>query len=280
MYDLRGENFPYFELSGFTRTDQAASADVLTVAKSGDLVVRDLGYFSIRVFQKMIDNGIHFLSRLRHGVSVFDPVSLKPIDLLSHLKRYHRFDQKVLIGATNRVPIRLVALPVPVQVANERRRKARKNRDRRCNPSKEHLEMLAWSIFITSVPDSIWTSETVEQVYRMRWRIELIFKSWKSHFNLTQIPTGSVYQLEVLIWAKLLGICLFQNLLGTLDLYYSRYSDARASLLKTAQFFRYFLVNSIGMICPTLLQIELVQQHLRVEKKKKNQPGTVTLLLS
>jgi hypothetical protein len=45
IYDLLSETFAHFSLSGFTRTDQAASADVLTVAQAGDLVLRDLGYF-------------------------------------------------------------------------------------------------------------------------------------------------------------------------------------------------------------------------------------------
>ena len=59
VYDLLDETFPYFALSGFRRTDQAASADILSVAKPGDLVLRDLGYFATPIFQKLIDRGVH-----------------------------------------------------------------------------------------------------------------------------------------------------------------------------------------------------------------------------
>ncbi|MHC1725902.1 MAG: IS4 family transposase [Syntrophobacteraceae bacterium] len=278
-YDLRGENFPYFEVSGFRRIDQAAAGDILSIATPGDLVLRDMGYFKIPILKNLLDCGIHFLSRLPYKVSILDPTTLKPIDLLSELKRKGRFDQTVLIGAEHRFSVRLIALPLPEQVVNERRRKAKKNRDTSRNPSKRHLEMLAWNIFVTSVSDSIWSCEDVEKVYRVRWRIELIFKSWKSHFHLTATPTGSVYELETFIWAKLLHICLFQNMLGALDLYYSKYRDTQASLLKTAPLFNCLLTSLLGRICPVQISIEIIEQHLRVEKKKKPQyPETIILL--
>jgi IS4 transposase len=141
--------------------------------------------------------------------------------------------------------------------------------------------MLAWNIFVTSVPDSIWSSETVGRVYRVRWRIEIIFKSWKSYFHLTKTPTGSVLELETFIWAKILSICLFQNLFARVDLYYSKYRDAQASLLKTAQFFNCLLTSILGTICPLQSSIELIGQHLRVEKKmRKPKYLETTLLLS
>lgn len=280
VYDLLSESFPYFDLSGFRRVDQAAAGDILAVAKPGDLVLRDLGYFSIPVLKRMLDLGIHFLSRLPYKVSILDPATLKPIDLLKKLKREGRVDQKVLIGAKHRLCVRLVALPLPEQVASERRRKAKNSRDAQLNPSKHHLELLGWSIFITSVPDSTWASDTVQSVYRLRWRIEIIFKSWKSHFNLTKTCTGSAYELETLIWAKLFSICLFQNLFGKLDLYYSKYQDAHASILKTAQLFTCLLTSLLATICPVQISIEVIERHLRMEKKKKHQYLDTILLLN
>ena len=116
-----------------------------------EIGLRDLGYFSTLTFKKLLDQGVDFLSRLKHKVSIRDPQTLKPIDLLEILRRDGRFDRQVMLGAEHMVPLRLVALPVPEQVANERRRKAKTNRDKRLNPSKDHLELMAWNIFVTSV---------------------------------------------------------------------------------------------------------------------------------
>ena len=39
---------------------------------------------------------------------------------------------------------------------------------------------MGYSVLITNVPQDIWTSEQIFTLYRLRWRIEIIFKSWKS----------------------------------------------------------------------------------------------------
>jgi len=276
VYDLLGESLTYFGLSGFRRTDQAASADILAIAQPGDLVLRDLGYFSTSVFKKLLDRGVHFLSRLKHNVSIRNPQTLALIDLLGTLRRDGRFDQQVLLSTEHKVPVRLVALPVPEQVANERRRKAKTNRDRRCNPSKEHLEMLGWNIFVTSVDSLTWDPETVLKIYGARWRIEIIFKTWKSNFNLTETPTGSALQVEVFIWAKLLAICLFQKLFGCLELYIAQ----PISLLKSAQFFAWLLIWSLTGSITAELRAEPIHKQLRLEKRKKYNCDSPRPLLS
>jgi hypothetical protein len=47
---------------------------------------------------------------------------------------------------------RLPALRLPDSVANARRHKARRNRDRRLNNNEECFQLLGWNIFITNVP--------------------------------------------------------------------------------------------------------------------------------
>jgi hypothetical protein len=58
-------------LSGFTRNDQAAAADILTVTRPGDLILRDLGYFALPVLAAIETKGAFFLSRFKQGVRVY-----------------------------------------------------------------------------------------------------------------------------------------------------------------------------------------------------------------
>jgi len=67
-------------LSGFTRNDQAAAPDILEIARPGDLVLRDLGYFTVAVLAKLARQKIAFLTRYRHGITLYDPVSGQPLD--------------------------------------------------------------------------------------------------------------------------------------------------------------------------------------------------------
>ncbi len=52
--DLKNSAVEHVSISGFTRNDQAASPDILDVARPGDLVLRDLGYFVPVVLAKLV----------------------------------------------------------------------------------------------------------------------------------------------------------------------------------------------------------------------------------
>jgi hypothetical protein len=206
-YELKTETFLHFEPGPFTRNDQAASPDILSIARAGDLVLRDLGFFVLSVFQQMILGRIFFVSRLRHQVWIGLPNG-ETFDLLRHLRRDGFFDGQILLGCKDRVPVRLVALRVPPSLAAERRRRLRQNRDKRLRPCAEHLALLDWTLLITNVPPEIWSATTLAKVYGVRWRIEILFKAWKTHFSMTLLPDASADYVLTLLWARLILITL------------------------------------------------------------------------
>jgi hypothetical protein len=214
--DLLNATLVQCSLSGFTRNDQAASADILAVARRGDLVLRDLGYFALPVLAAIEAKGAFFLSRFKQGVRVYD-LTGQPLDLARELKAQGRFDREVLLGA-NRVRVRVVALPAPEAVANERRRKARANHDGRLNPSREHLCLMGWNIFLTNVPRAVWPAKALAPLYRLRWRIEIIFKAWKSHLGLRQLNARSASLLRLSVMTKLLFCVLVYRFCQALEL--------------------------------------------------------------
>lgn len=207
VYELVSQRFVHFGLSGFRRNDQAAAYDILSLLKPGEVVLRDLGYFVIGSFQKIMDRGAFFLSRFKLNTKVYDPRSGRELNLLGLLRKQGQMDRWVRLGE-QRLLVRMVAVKLPAEVAAERRRKARSNRDRRCAPSKRSLELLGWAIFVTNVPRQRCSARALVQLYGLRWQIESLFKMWKSHFGLTQVPQGSSEQLLVMIHARLVFITL------------------------------------------------------------------------
>jgi hypothetical protein len=213
VVDLLTERCLSFSMGAFTRNDQQASADILEHVQAGDLVLRDLGYFSLTVLDQLRRNAVDFISRLKPNVIIYDCHDGEQVDLLDQLHKHPVFDREVFIGKKQKLKVRLLALPLPEDVANERRRKARANRDRRLNHSKQYMDLLGWQILITSVPATKMCSKVVCSTYALRWRIETMFKAWKSHFQLGQIPpkaSGSF--ICNLVYAKLIHISLFQCL--------------------------------------------------------------------
>ena len=75
-------------------------------------------------------------------------------------------------------------MPLPEQIVNQRRRKAKENRNSNANHSKRYFELLGYGVYITNVEEGIWSPKEVLEAYRCRWYIEILFKAWKSHLKL------------------------------------------------------------------------------------------------
>lgn len=208
VFDLLSQRWLNFALSPYVRNDQKASPDLLPLVQKNDLVLRDLGYFAIPVLQQIVQRDAFFLSRFYFRTAVFD-LQGQPINLLKLLRRKGRVDQWVLLGAREKMRVRLVALPAPAQVANERRRKARAHLQNRCQLSKEYLALQNWTLFVTNVAAEILSAQQVMALYGQRWQIEIIFKGWKSHFYLEAVSSSTTRELlELAIYGKLLFITL------------------------------------------------------------------------
>lgn len=238
IFSLFRDQLTCFSISPFTRPDQSASKDILDYIKAGDLIIRDLGYFVLSVFKELVCNGVFLLSRYKSNVSIYCPESGKKISLLKLLNKKTSLDITVLLGSEQQVPMRLVAVPVPDNIANERRRKAKNNRDSKCNPSKETLKLLGWEIFVTNVDNTIWSPSDILKIYGIRWRIEIIFKTWKSHLAINQIPERlNSNELEIYLYAHLLNIIFFHAFFDQLNQYIFRKHKINLSILKIAPLF-------------------------------------------
>lgn len=270
--DLLHSQVLHVGLSGFTRNDQAASPDILKLVGPGDLIIRDLGYFVLKVLEQICLKGAFFLSRYRHDVLIFDAQTGQLLNLEAQLQPGQPFDREVLLG-TEKVPVRLVAQPVPEVLANQRRRKAKTNRDRRLNPSKRKLYLLGWNIFVTNVPRALWPAKALQPIYRLRWRIEIIFKAWKSHLGLRQLNCRTADLLRLSVMTKLLFCIAVYRLSDALELL--GHEERHVSLLRLARILGHcacwFAAALLGVSVAQWLDWHL-HHHLfyEVRKDRKN----------
>lgn len=238
-YDLVKSSFKSFHLTSYRQNDQSMSAEILSVAEKGDLVIRDLGYFVLEVFKDMIRMGIYFISRLQYGVNIYDENTKEEIDLLKLLRSSASVDRTLLLGSEQMIPVRLVAIKLDEKTATERRRRAREHPDKRKNHSDEYYELLGWKVLITNVKKPMVPKDQIFELYGLRFRIEVIFKSWKSYFKLEDAMTyKNKLALEVYIYMMLIFIVLFQvNFLKSIESSCCSTSGTNAiSILKYSKF--------------------------------------------
>jgi hypothetical protein len=258
-------------ISSYRRNDQAATADIFSVAQRGDLVLRDLGYFCYESFKRMIEHNIFFISRLCGQIPVLDSQSRQPIELSRQLERAGGvFDRMVLIGKKQQIPVRLVAVPVPEQVAAQRRRKATQGKDKRLSPSKERLRLMNWNILITNVPNDLLNSQQILKAYYFRWRIEIIFKAWKSMLALEHLNFHCERMLHLSLTLKLLLCVLTHATAFNLELATAG-NPEHVSILRVARIIRdslpLLLTHFLGLTPQQLLEFRL-RRHSFYDRHK------------
>ena len=111
IFDLCSQCWIHFQLSGSSANDQQASSLILEHLQAGDLVIRDLGYAVLKVWRQIIDQDAYFPSRWRNDLGLFDAQTNQPLDLLALVQQHPQLRSlEVLVGAQQRLPLRLVAL--------------------------------------------------------------------------------------------------------------------------------------------------------------------------
>lgn len=198
-YDLVSGQFVSFSIDPYSKND-LKSAPELSLQK-GDLVLRDRGYLTRDEFKRHLDIGADCIFRHKFAMTLLDPKTEKPLDILKILEKNTSLDTPVMLNNKEKTIVRLTASPVSQEVADNRKRKARK--ENKQTPSKKYLKLLSWSIYLTTIPKEKADYKQVLKLYSFRWRIETIFKSWKSYLNFDHIHNVSLMQLYVLLLARL-----------------------------------------------------------------------------
>jgi hypothetical protein len=87
-----------------------------------------------------------------------------------------------------------------------RHRAARREAQRRQNrvPTQEALQLAGWLILITNAPVEKLPADMMAYLYRLRWQVELIFRTCKSTLRLDQARGDNPYRTQCEIWARLI----------------------------------------------------------------------------
>lgn len=229
IYDVKNMVFVSFEICPYSDNDLNA-APRLELAKN-DLVLRDRGYLTAAEVARHTASGADCIYRHKTGTTYLDEKTGEPVDLLAELRRNGSLDRMVLLGNGEKTRVRLVSAPVSNEVANHRRMKARKEMKGH-NPSAEVLALMDWTIFLTTAAKEVGFADIL-RIYGLRWRIEIIFKTWKSHLNFDAIHRVSDIGLRSILTMRLVMITEGTNVLyRCCHSHVKRHHDRELSLQK------------------------------------------------
>lgn len=172
------------------------------------LRLADLGFFSVAELADQDVAGVFWLSRLQAGTALFTPDGQRQ-DLLTLLEQAATtdLDMPVRVGARQRLACRLLAVRVPREVADQRRRRLHataRAKGRAVSPAR--LALCDWTVLIANVPPERLTLREALALARARWQIELLFKLWKSQQHIDEWRTANPWRILTEVYAKLIAV--------------------------------------------------------------------------
>ena len=265
------------------RVHDSKAAQALDTLAAGALYLADLGYFSLERLRQIADQDAFFLLRLQAQTTVFDAAGRRWDDVVALLATQEaHIDLPVTLGVMQRLPARLVAVRVPQEVADQRRRKLRAEARRKGQAvSARRLALASWTIFVTNAPQDLLPLPAVVVVARARWQIELLFKLWKSHGRIDESRSTRPWRVVCDVYAKLLAMIL-QHWMALMSLWgYPDRSLVKAA--KTVQKYALHLASFVWHVPRTTETLETIARCLlagcRMDRRKKH-PNTYQLLVA
>lgn len=254
----------------------------------GTLRIADLGYFSLKRLAQMSSDGSYWLTRVKVQCTLYTdshPQARRyELDEFLQSQDANCIDVKIRLGTTEKLDCRLLAVRVPPEIANQRRRQLRARLKRKGKtPSKRQLSMADWTVLATNADEQLLPLEGAMVLMRLRWQIELLFKLWKQHGHIDVWRSEKPWRILCELYAKLIGRIVQHWLLLT-----GAWVNPARSLVKAAKTIRRHAMQvACAVACGDFQRLIEVCQMIasclatgcRLNTRKK-EPNTYQLLLA
>lgn len=210
-YDVLSDRVHYLSLGCARQSDKAVADLRMNNIVAGDLILRDLGYYSLDSYLEIEQRQAFYISRLKSQAAIYlSPSTATPLNWTTLLSQCRSsvtgcIDQWVYIGAKQKHRVRLVAWEIPAEAARERLRKKQSKKGRL---RKEDEVWSKLNVFITNIEEQVIDHRQLYELYKIRWQIELSFKTWKSILDIKSVHNMKVTRLKSYLYSKFIWILL------------------------------------------------------------------------
>lgn len=210
---------------------------------SNALYIRDLGYFDLKQFRRIDQQGAYFLSRSKTNCTYYikdEAGQFQKINLADYLPSQGQIEdiEEIYVGhRREKTKVRLILQAVPEQVAQQRLKKLKRlsSKHPKTKISDQRKAMCYFNIFITNATTIQIPKEIARLIYTIRWQIELLFKIWKSIFDIDKVKKMSIFRFECYIYSKLIAILLTLHIHDRLGQYLWDEEEFELSPIKAAR---------------------------------------------
>jgi hypothetical protein len=266
------------------RTNDHRSPFSLDDLPEGCLYLADLGFFGIErlcLIARGKKKKRYFVTRLQPHTNLYTRSGHK-LDILGILPQKVGQVREIgaVLGKKNGLPIRLIIVKVPEDIAKARQDRIIQNAEKHGNtPSEEVLRMTHWTIVISNLAKKRANCLEILVLLRLRWQIERLFRLWKENGKIDEWRGKSPYRILCEMYAKLCAMVLQQSLIQE-----GCWLDPYRSIVKAAEALRHecnriMVAFYEGTLEKTVLSVlRVLHSGCRIEHRA-TQPSTAQLLL-
>ena len=207
-----------------TEQDRELGKDLVDLVEEDDLVLRDMGYFSVNEFARIAQRGAYWLSRVPVSVKIWDTEGRK-LETILRTSKAKQVELEVLVTEAGH-RARLLAVRAAPEVARERRRRRKeKARELGKQPSNDMLLRDAWYLLITNIGEDLMGATDLFKLYSVRWQIEITFRAWKQSGQIIKAigRDSNTFHLQCLIYAAIILLILTMKTASLLRQQHARY---------------------------------------------------------
>ncbi|MCP8971387.1 IS4 family transposase [Ectobacillus ponti] len=211
-YELLSGTFLELEANHGVSSDAKYGQTRIATLQPGDLVLRDLGYYYIADLERITEKGAYYISRIRWNTQVYQKdeggewTLLHIENLTKHLREGETLElPEVYIGFEYKHQTRLILYRL-TQREWDKRLAHHKKMKKKMPKAASRV-----NLFITNVPADILPATQVYDFYSLRWQIEILFKTWKSIFQIHVTKPMKLERFQCHLYGQLLRLCLVAN---------------------------------------------------------------------
>lgn len=269
LTDLLSGDVISSELHNARDSDQALAHEVPDFCQRGDLIVRDMGFFNLEVLEQIGSRDAHWVSRLPASVALATRDGTELRDLLKRT-RGNRIDIPVCLGRDQRkrIACRLVATRLTkTDAAKHRRLRKREAKKRGATASKEGLLRDSWRLLVTNMPAKAITPKRLNDIYSLRWSIEIQFRALKQSCQINRALThkSDFLHLEALVLSSMIYQILTLKIHS--ELCRKHGAGGWMSIEKLSDYFPIYLLSLNQITDNTSFTPDL--RHLRYERRTR-----------
>jgi hypothetical protein len=227
-YDLLSGQFLNVQLGPGKNNDKTYGTTCLETVEKGDLCLRDLGYFDLRDLQAIHHKEAYYISRLKLNTRIYirnpepeyfkngtlkkqtEYIQLDMAQIMKELEPDETMEiSEAYIGQIQKLPTRVIIHRLTndqteIRLKNQAVREKKKG----IVMKDKSKQLMGINVYITNTSRKEVPTTYVHSLYSLRWQIEILFKTWKSFFEIDECKNIKKERLECHLYGQLIGILL------------------------------------------------------------------------